>query len=81
MSPLPHDQLKISIITNVMLSISHYIILKSPLPHEELPINFITKFILFKSHYKYTYVTTPTLSVTNKFHYERYAIHITLYNP
>jgi hypothetical protein len=78
MSPLPHDQLSINSITNVMLSISHKIHFISPLPHYQLPINSITKVMVSISYYKHPYVTPPTRSVTNQFHYQYYAVHLTL---
>jgi hypothetical protein len=134
MSPLPHYQLPINSITNIMLSISHYkllylippkrsvtnqfhyqyyalqltlytslchlyhtisyqsiplpilcspshtiYILKSPLSHDQLPINSVTNIMLSISHYIHPYVTPPIRSVTNQFHYQYYALHLTLY--
>jgi hypothetical protein len=59
---------------------SHTInIFMSPLPHNKLSINSITKIMLSISHYKHPYVIPPTRSVTNQFHYQCYALHLTLY--
>jgi hypothetical protein len=49
-----------------------------PLPHDQLPIKHITNIMLSISHYKHPYVTPPTRSVTNHFHYQCYAAHLTL---
>jgi hypothetical protein len=51
----------------------------SPLPQYQLTINSITNVMLSISHYKHPYVTPPTISVTNQFHYKFYAVHLTLY--
>jgi hypothetical protein len=78
MSPLPNDQLQINYITKIMLFISNYIILMSTLPHDQLPIKYITNIMLSISLYKHPYITPPTRSVTNQFHYQCFAVHITL---
>jgi hypothetical protein len=53
-------------------------ILISPLPHDQLPINSFTNIKLSISHSKHPYVTPPSRSVTNKFYYQYYAVHLTL---
>jgi hypothetical protein len=53
-------------------------ILMSPLPHDQLPINSIANVMLPISQYKYPYVTSPTRTVTNQFHYQCYAVHLKL---
>jgi hypothetical protein len=53
----------------------------SPLPHDYLPINTITNILLSISIYNDPYITRPTRSVTNQFHYQYYAFHLTLKSP
>jgi hypothetical protein len=67
-----------SITLPILCCSSHNIdILISP-PHDQLPFNSITFIMLSISHYKRHYVTPPTRSVTNQFHDQYYALHLTI---
>jgi hypothetical protein len=51
----------------------------SPLQHEQITINSITYVILSISLYKYPYITLPSRTVTNQFHYQCFTVHLTLH--